>query len=64
VAQTVGVVGEVSRTGAAVECKAETPQKTLNETEKAELVTVFASLVGIVASRRPGGPGGPPPQKL
>jgi len=43
---------EVSGTGAAVEFKAETPQKTLNEIEKAEFVTVFASAVAVGLARR------------
>src|SRR5690348_16201212 len=44
---------EVSRTGAAVDVISGTPKKSPNEIETAELVTVFASVVGIVtASRR------------
>src|SRR5581483_11283322 len=48
-----------------VERTATSPKKVLNEIEQAELVTVFASAIALgVAKRHPGGPGGPPLEKL
>jgi len=46
-----------------VDFKADTSKTKLNEIETTQLVTVFASLVGIVASRRPDGRGRPSPHK-
>src|SRR6185437_7707551 len=48
----------VSKSGAQVDFIADLPKKERNEIETAQLVTVFASVLGITASRRPDSPFG------
>jgi len=56
---------EVSRIGAAVEFKADTPQKSPNDIEKAEFVTVLASVIAVgLANRGPGSRGQLSPRGL
>src|SRR6185312_6290978 len=54
----------VRKSGAQVDFIADLPKKERNEIETAKLVTVFASVLGITASRRPDSRGRLSPQEL